>query len=126
MNNLKIWWNNLTFSGRPSFIFAKKLQVLKFIIKSWQEDTFGDLQSQLDNLELTIDVLDNLEEIQVLSDDDVVAREQAKVKHISLSLTLARRLAKRAKERWMKDGETNSNYLHQLASFKYKHTTSIV
>lgn len=84
------------------------------------------MQSQLDNLELTIDVLDNLEEIQVLSDDDVVAREQAKVKHISLSLTLARRLAKRAKERWMKDGETNSNYLHQLASFKYKHTTSIV
>ncbi|XP_026400275.1 uncharacterized protein LOC113296156 [Papaver somniferum] len=63
INNLRLWWDNLSFSGSPSFIFAKKLQDLKFFIKIWQKQTFGNLQAQIDNLELKIDVLDNLEEI---------------------------------------------------------------
>lgn len=67
-------------------------------------------------------MLDNLEEIQLLSDDEVVSREQAKVQHAALSLNLARRISQRAKENWIKDAERNSSYLHQIASFKFKHS----
>ncbi|XP_026459532.1 uncharacterized protein LOC113360212 [Papaver somniferum] len=82
LGNLKIWWDILIFT----------------------ETNFGNLKSQIDNLELSIDVLDNLEEISGLTDDDVVAKEQAKLQHTSLSLSLARKLSQRAKERWDKDG----------------------
>lgn len=64
-------------------------------------------------------MLYNLEEVLGLSDEDIVEREQAKIKHSSIALNIARRAAQRAKERWEKDGERNSAYLHQIASFKY-------
>ncbi|XP_026417014.1 uncharacterized protein LOC113312478 [Papaver somniferum] len=93
INNLRVWWDSLTFYGKPSFIFAKKLQGLKFFIKNWKKNTFGNLQAQIDNLELVIDVIDNLE------------------------------IAQRAKERWVKEGEKNSAYLHQIENFKYKNNS---
>lgn len=48
---MKIWWANLTFYGRPSYIFAKKLQGLKFFIKKWGRETYGSLQAEVDKLE---------------------------------------------------------------------------
>ncbi|XP_026396204.1 uncharacterized protein LOC113290825 [Papaver somniferum] len=90
--NLKIWWNSLIFTGKPIFIFAKKLQALKVFIKKWQKSTF-------------------------------VEREQAKQHHSSIAMNIARKANQRAKEKWFKEGELNSAYLHQLANFKYKCNT---
>lgn len=55
----------------------------------------------------------------ILSNDDVVAREEAKVVHASPTLNLARKWGQRAKEDWAKDAEKNSKYHHQLGSYKY-------
>lgn len=61
-----------------------------------------------------------MEEFALLTDDDIVARETAKTKQAEISLSQARSLAQRTKERWAKDGEKNSKYFHHTASFKYK------
>lgn len=116
--NLDLWWRNLTFFGKPSFVFAKKLQSLNFFIKIFKK-SLGDIQYKLDQLEETIDSLDIMEEDAQLTQDDVIERELARIKHKSLSLDLVRKWGQRAKERWVKDGETNSRYIYQLASFKY-------
>ncbi|XP_026436554.1 uncharacterized protein LOC113334535 [Papaver somniferum] len=105
--------------GKPSFVFAKKLQALKVLIKAWRK-TLGDLQLQLDSLEEEIDDIDCIEEFSILNSDDIVQRENAKSKHAFVSLNLARKWGQRSKDRWSKDAERNSKYLHQLASFKYK------
>lgn len=34
LKSLKIWWDNIVFSGKPSYIFSKKLQALKFFVKN--------------------------------------------------------------------------------------------
>lgn len=39
--NLSIWWQNLTFSGRPSYVLAKKLQSSNFFYKSMEEVNGG-------------------------------------------------------------------------------------
>ncbi|XP_026399887.1 uncharacterized protein LOC113295777 [Papaver somniferum] len=57
LDNMKLWWASLVFSGRPSFVFAKKLQGLKVLIKA-RRKSLGDLQIQLDYLEKEIDVID--------------------------------------------------------------------
>lgn len=117
--NLELWWRNLEFNGRPSYVFAKKLQGLKFLIKTWKR-SLGDLQTQLEQLEEMIDSWDMQEENNtVLSTSEVVAREDAKTKHASVSLNLARKWGQRAKENWAKEAERNSRYLHQMASYKY-------
>ncbi|XP_026404264.1 uncharacterized protein LOC113299463 isoform X2 [Papaver somniferum] len=113
--NLKVWWQNLTFTGRPSFVFVKKLQGLKFFIKAWRK-TFGDLQLKIDHLEDVINSWDLQEEADiVLSTAEVVAREEAKAKHAALTLDVARKWGQRAKEDWARNAEKNSKYLHQIS-----------
>lgn len=33
LENMKVWWANISFYEKPSYVFAKKLQALKFFIK---------------------------------------------------------------------------------------------
>ncbi|XP_026396487.1 uncharacterized protein LOC113291135 [Papaver somniferum] len=119
---------NASFGGRFTWTTSQNPPILirlyRFLLSpDFQDHCPAPMQVQLDNLELTIDFLDNLEEVNVLDDEDVVAREQAKIKHAEVSMTLDRRIDQREKERWMKDGESNSSYLHKLASFKYKNNS---
>ncbi|XP_026450966.1 uncharacterized protein LOC113351131 [Papaver somniferum] len=81
LNSLRIWWNNLTFSGNPSYILAKKLQGLKFFIKKWGRENFGSLQAEVDRLENLIDVMDSLEEINGLSQEEFAEREDFRIRH---------------------------------------------
>lgn len=71
-NNLKIWWMNLIF-GKPSYIILQRTQSLKFFIKNSQKSTFGNLQTQIDYLELIIDVLDIWKKLLVYLINDIVA-----------------------------------------------------
>ncbi|XP_026378165.1 uncharacterized protein LOC113272563 [Papaver somniferum] len=75
LNSLRIWWNNLTFSGKPSFVLEKKLQGLKNFIKKWGRENFGSLQTEQDRLENLIDVMDSLEEINGLPQEEFAERE---------------------------------------------------
>lgn len=118
--NMRVWWDNLTFFGSPSFILAKKLQALKFFIKKWGRKTFGSLQLEVDNLEKLIDVYDSLEEINALNEDDFVVRETTKVKHNQATLNLARKWHARSKGQWLANGERNSKFFHKNASYNQK------
>ena len=37
------WWNGYCFLGSPSFILAHKLKALKYDLKMWNKEEFGDL-----------------------------------------------------------------------------------
>lgn len=117
---MKIWWSNLVFSGKPSYILAKTLQGLKFFIKKWGRETFGSLQAEVDRLDNLIKVMDSLEEINPLSQDDYAEREDFRIQHKTSSLNLARKWHARSKGRWLMDGERNSRFFHKNASYKYK------
>ena len=41
---LKYWWEESSFSGSPSFIFAEKLKFLKAKLKEWNINTFGRVE----------------------------------------------------------------------------------
>ncbi|XP_026441694.1 uncharacterized protein LOC113340852 [Papaver somniferum] len=112
---------NLTFSSRPSYIFAKKLQGLKFFIKKWGRETYGSLQAEVDKLEMLIDVYDSLEEIGgSLNEGDYAARESTKIKHNQASLNLTKKWFSRSKGLWLADGETNSRFFHKNSYYNHK------
>jgi hypothetical protein len=43
VEKVKIWWDSFHFFGSPSFVLAKKLRALKWEIKKWNLEEFGDV-----------------------------------------------------------------------------------
>ena len=41
IDRVQSWWNRHSFSGTPSFVFAKKLEALKEDIVQWNRLEFG-------------------------------------------------------------------------------------
>ena len=56
------WWNRHSFSGIPSYVFAKKLKVLKEDIIQWNCQEFGNVWGALELLDAKEGFLDLLTE----------------------------------------------------------------
>ena len=52
------WWNCQSFSGTPSFVFAKKLKALKEAIIQWNCQEFGNVGRRKKELLGALEVLD--------------------------------------------------------------------
>ncbi|XP_026388999.1 uncharacterized protein LOC113283822 isoform X2 [Papaver somniferum] len=53
---LKEWWQSFSFEGSAGFVLAKKFQALKYKIKDWNKNVFGNIdrkcESQLSEIQL--------------------------------------------------------------------------
>ena len=56
------WWNRHSFSHTPSYVFAKKLKVLKEDIIQWNCQDFGNVGGALELLDAKEGFLDSLTE----------------------------------------------------------------
>lgn len=54
------WWNRQSFSGTPSYVFAKKLKVLKDDIIKWNRRELGNVSCQKKDLLEVLGYLDML------------------------------------------------------------------
>ena len=43
---LRKWWEGIQVSGSASYILTKKLKALKPILRSWNKDVFGQIESK--------------------------------------------------------------------------------
>jgi hypothetical protein len=43
--NIRKWWDSYSFQGSPSFVLARKLKTLKLDLKKWNEEVFGNVES---------------------------------------------------------------------------------
>ncbi|XP_026390910.1 uncharacterized protein LOC113286536 [Papaver somniferum] len=111
------WWNSMVFEGSPSFIFAKKLQMLKAVLKCWSKEAFGNLDKKVRELEILIDVLDKKEEAAApISDVEFVERASHRRAYNEVLVLIAKRWKLRAKVRWHVDGDRNTKIFHKVAS----------
>ena len=83
------WWNRHSFSGTPSYVFAKKLKALKEDLIQWNRQEFGNVGRRKKDLLGTLESLDAKEEvlglIEIERNEKIVVKSQ--VKHL-LSLAL--------------------------------------
>ncbi|XP_026438254.1 uncharacterized protein LOC113336795 [Papaver somniferum] len=111
------WWNSMCFEGSSSFIFAKKLQMLKSILKGWSKETFGNLDKKLRELEVLIDILDKKEEVSApISDVEILERASHRRHYNEVLVLIAKKWKLRAKIRWHEDGERNTKMFHKIAN----------
>jgi len=69
---MKTWWDQLHISGSPSYVLAKKLNLLKFKLKDWNRN--GHLDTSMANLLKKMKLLD----AKSLAHDDRVERFELK------------------------------------------------
>ena len=78
IDRVQSWWNRHSFSGTPSFVFAKKMKALKEDIIQWNRLEFGHIGRKKSQLLETLKSLDAKEGEIGLSDAESCERELAR------------------------------------------------
>ena len=68
------WWNRHSFSGTPSFVFARKLKVLKEDIIQWNRQEFGNIGHRKKELLGALELLDAKEGVLGLTKMEINER----------------------------------------------------
>ena len=74
---LKGWWQSLQFHGSFIFILAAKLKALKGILKVWNKDVFGIVETKKEALR-RVSFWDDLEKERELVFKEIEERTKAK------------------------------------------------
>jgi hypothetical protein len=116
VEKVRSWWDSFQFFGSPSFIMAKKLRALKWEIKKWNSEEFGDVRERNRARGEELKELDRIEEGRQLSEEEKARRGQIS-RELEASL-LQEEISWRQKSRirWLKEGDKCTKFFHQVAN----------
>ena len=75
---LRKWWEGIQLSGSASFILTLKLKALKPILRSWNKEVFGQIDSKKQSAWNLMDFWDKEESVRSLSLEEEEARKEVR------------------------------------------------
>jgi hypothetical protein len=116
VTKIKGWWDSFQFFGSPSFVLANKLKALKWEIKRWNLEEFGDIREKNKAWCEELKALDRTEEVRHLTEAEKDRRRQVS-RELEASL-LQEEISWRQKSRirWLKEGDKCTKFFHQMAN----------
>ena len=107
------WWNRHSFSGTPSFLFAKKL---KEDIIQWNRQEFGNVGRRKKELLGALEVLDAKEGVLGLTETERVERNEARSQVEQLLSLEEISWSQKSRMLCIKEGDNNTKFFHMMAN----------
>ncbi len=123
MDKVKTWWDSYHFTGTPSFVPAYKLKALKYDLKKWNANEFGDIDVQMKQVTLDLQTLDLEAEHTPLTYEEQIHKDSFLSDLESLVLFFEISWRQKSKALWLKEGDKNTKFLHQIANSHRKANT---
>ena len=123
VEKVKIWWDSFQFFGSPSFVLAKKISALKWGIKRWYLEEFGDVGARHKASCEELKMLDKIEEGRQLTEEEKARRTQIS-REVEASI-LQEEICWRQKSRvrWLKEGDKCTKFFHLVVNANHRNNT---
>jgi hypothetical protein len=116
VEKVKNWWDSFHFFGSSSFVLAKKIKALKWEIKTWNLEEFGDERARNKASYEELKMLGRIEEGRQLTEEEKARRRRIS-REVEASI-LQEEICWRQKSRvrWLKEGDKCTKFFHLVAN----------